>query len=185
MHGNSNIKFITVFTRSRHSVGQMNEVTTTHPTSLIFILIIPSHQSLRFVSGFWPFGFLTKIRQFQNFLFLSHDHLFHVPQNSFNAWSSKALEAANIKEFQVNWKCPLCTAVCTHQHAVPRCARSTHYQGVLYFQNVIRFHATRASILPFTSIKYHTFFYATQTLNSAPRGVLFWITPKSDNNCGK
>jgi hypothetical protein len=86
----------------------------------------------------------------------------YLPQNSFNAWSSKVLETANIKEFQVNWKCPPCTAVCTHQHAAPRCGRSTSYHGVLYFQNVIRFHATRASIIPFTPIKYHTFFHATQ-----------------------
>jgi hypothetical protein len=58
---------------------------------------------------------MTKIRQLQNFLFLSHDHLFHVPQNSFNAWSNKALETANIKEFQVNWKCPPPPApLCAH-----------------------------------------------------------------------
>jgi len=78
-------KFITVFTRARHSVGQMHEVTTTHPVSLRPILIISPHQSLRFESGFRPFGFSTKIRQLQNFLFLSHDHIFQVQQNSFNA----------------------------------------------------------------------------------------------------
>ena len=58
----------------------------------------------------------------------------------------------------------------THQHAAPLCARSTRYQGVLYFQNAIRFRGTRASAILFTPIKYHTFFRATQTLNSAPSG---------------